>query len=67
VLVRVELLDGRHWTTIARPSQPWIEIAAAQTWLAVSGTYTVEGIRHILLGADHMLFVLGLLLIVKDR
>jgi hypothetical protein len=67
VLVRVELLDGRHWTTIARPSRPWIEIAAAQTWLAVAGTYIVEGIRHILLGADHMLFVLGLLLIVKDR
>jgi hypothetical protein len=67
VLVRVELLDGRHWTTIARASQPWIEIAAAQTWLAVAGTYIVQGIRHILLGADHMLFVLGLLLIVKDR
>jgi hydrogenase/urease accessory protein HupE len=27
----------------------------------------VQGIRHILFGADHMLFVLGLLLIVKDR
>ena len=31
------------------------------------GTYIVEGIRHILFGADHLLFVLGLLLIVKDR
>jgi len=67
VLVRVELLDGRHSTTIARPSRPWIEIAAARTWLAVALTYVVEGIRHILLGADHLLFVLGLLLIVKDR
>ena len=27
----------------------------------------MQGIRHILFGADHMLFVLGLLLIVKDR
>jgi hydrogenase/urease accessory protein HupE len=67
VLVRVELLDGRHWTTIARPSRPWVEIAAAQTWLAVAGAYIVEGIRHILLGVDHLLFVLGLLLMVKDR
>ena len=33
----------------------------------MSGTYIVQGIRHILFGADHMLFVLGLLLIVKDR
>src|SRR5215510_4014573 len=67
VLVRVEMLDGRTWTTIARPSQPWVEIAASQTWLEVVGNYIVEGIRHILFGADHMLFVLGLLLIVKDR
>jgi hydrogenase/urease accessory protein HupE len=67
VLVRVDLLDGRKWTMIARPSQPWVEIGASQTWLEVAGTYIMEGIRHILFGADHMLFVLGLLLIVKDR
>jgi hydrogenase/urease accessory protein HupE len=67
VLVRVEMLDGRTWTTIARPSQPWVEIAASQTWLEVAGTYVLQGVRHILFGADHMLFVLGLLLIVTDR
>ena len=67
VLVRVELLDGRKWTNIVRPQQPWIEIAAAQSGWEVAGTYIVEGIRHILFGADHLLFVLGLLLIVKDR
>jgi hydrogenase/urease accessory protein HupE len=67
VLVRVELLDGRSWTTIVHPSQPWIEITAAQTRLEVMGTFIVQGIRHILFGADHMLFVLGLLLIVKNR
>ena len=67
VLVRVEMLDGRKWTTIARPSQPWVEIAASQTWAEVAATYIVQGIRHILFGADHMLFVLGLLLIVRNR
>ena len=67
VLVRVEMLDGRKWTTIARPSQPWTQVAATQTRLAVAGTYMVQGIRHILFGADHLLFVLGLLLIVADR
>ena len=66
VLVRVEMLDGTKWTTIARPSQPWVQIAASQTWYEAAATYIVEGIRHILFGADHMLFVLGLLLIVKD-
>ena len=67
VLVRIEMLDGRKWTAVARPSQPWVQIAASQTRLEVVGTYVVEGIRHILFGADHMLFVLGLLLIVRDR
>ncbi len=67
VLVRVEMLDGRSWTTIVHPSQPWVEITAAQTRLQVMETFVIQGIRHILFGADHMLFVLGLLLIVKDR
>ena len=67
VLVRVEMLDGRKWTTIVHPSQPWVEIAATQSWFGVAATYIVQGIRHILFGADHLLFVLGLLLIVQDR
>ncbi len=67
VLVRVEMLDGRNWTTIVHPSQPWVELAADQSTLGLMDTYIVQGIRHILFGADHMLFVLGLLLIVKDR
>jgi hypothetical protein len=66
-LVRVALLDGRTLQMIARPSQPWVEIPAAQSRLQVMGTYIVEGTRHILYGADHLLFVLGLLLIVKGR
>ncbi len=67
VLVRVQMLDGRSWTTIVRPSRPWIEIAADQTRARLLGTYVVHGIRHILFGPDHLLFVFGLLLIVKDR
>ncbi|HSP96296.1 MAG TPA: HupE/UreJ family protein [Candidatus Dormibacteraeota bacterium] len=67
VLVRVELLDGRTWTTIVHPSRPWTAIAASQGAWEVVGTYVVQGIRHILFGADHLLFVLGLLLIVADR
>jgi hypothetical protein len=66
VLVRVELLDGRTVQSIVRPSQPWVEIAASQTRWELMGTYVVEGLRHILFGADHLLFVLGLLLIVGN-
>jgi hypothetical protein len=67
VIVRVEMLDGRKSTMIVHPSQPWVQVAASQTRLTVVGSFIVEGIRHILFGADHMLFVLGLLLIVKSR
>ncbi len=67
VLVRVEMKDGRTWSTIVRPPQPWLEIAAAPSRWQVVESYAVEGIRHILFGADHLLFVLGLLLIVQDR
>jgi len=67
VVVRVEMADGRKWTTIVRPSQPWVEIAASQEWTDLTAAYVAHGIRHICFGVDHLLFVLGLLLIVKDR
>jgi len=65
VLVRVQNSDGTHWTSLIHPSQPWFEITAPRGRLAVAATFVVQGIRHISLGADHLLFVLGLLLIVK--
>ncbi|HXX82432.1 MAG TPA: HupE/UreJ family protein, partial [Casimicrobiaceae bacterium] len=66
VLVRVEMLDGRKWMLVARPQQPWIEIAEARGTVATAGTFLTQGIEHILLGVDHLLFVLGLLLIVRS-
>jgi hydrogenase/urease accessory protein HupE len=66
VLVRVQLLDGTHWTTLVRPSQPWVELTVAQGPLAVAGAYLRHGIEHILFGFDHLLFVLGLILIVPN-
>jgi hypothetical protein len=65
VLIRVEMLDGRNWTTIARPSQPWVEIAAAQSQRQVAGTYLRLGVEHIWGGIDHLLFILALLILVK--
>jgi len=61
------MLDGTHTTTMVKPSQPWVDITASQGPLAVAGTYLRQGIEHILQGVDHLLFILGLLLIVSDR
>jgi hydrogenase/urease accessory protein HupE len=67
VLVRVQMLGGMHSTTLVRPSQPWIDIATSQGPLTVAGAYLSHGIEHILLGIDHLLFVLGLILIVRSK
>jgi len=67
VLVRVALLDGTQATTLVRPSRPWVEVAGSSGPLAVLGAYLVHGLEHILLGFDHLLFVLALILIVPSR
>lgn len=67
VLAHVRLLDGRDYTQLVRPPQPWVEVAARPSRATIAGGYLVHGIQHILFGVDHLLFVLGLLLIVKGR
>jgi hydrogenase/urease accessory protein HupE len=67
VLTRAQTLDGAHATTLVHPSRPWVEIASSQGVLAVAGAYLTHGIEHILFGTDHLLFVLGLMLMVRDR
>jgi hydrogenase/urease accessory protein HupE len=67
VLVRTQLLDGSQSTTLVRPSQPWIEIVAPEGAVAITGTYVAHGVEHILFGFDHLLFVLALILIIRDR
>jgi len=66
VLVRVKLQDGTVTTTLVRPSQPWIEIQAQQGAFQVAWLFVVEGIKHILFGFDHLLFVAALMLVVRS-
>jgi len=58
----------RCWPEVT-PTARWtpLDSPATRGPLAVAGGYLTSGIRHILLGVDHLLFVLGLLLIVRDR
>ena len=66
VLVRTETSNGVT-TTLVRPTTPYVVIAAEESWLSVTRVYVVHGIEHILGGYDHLLFVLALVLIVKNR
>ena len=65
-IVRYEPLEGAPKTLRVRPEDPFATIPAAQVWTDVAGTYFVLGIEHILLGFDHLMFVLALLLLVRD-
>jgi hydrogenase/urease accessory protein HupE len=62
-LLRVEFADGRSWDQRLTPAAPAGTVPAAKTSTGVAGTYFSLGVEHILLGYDHLLFVLGLILV----
>lgn len=66
VLVRVSWLDGRQVTEIVRPARPWVELSDRQTAWQVAKTYATLGVEHILMGIDHLLFIIGLMIIVRS-
>lgn len=66
VVARVELADGRSISAVLREGDRELVIPAAEVAGAVTSTYLRLGVRHILSGFDHLLFVLGLLLIVGN-
>ena len=65
VLVRVVELNGSRHSLRLTPSTPRLRLAETAGVLAVAKSYSGLGIEHILLGADHLLFVLALLLLVR--
>jgi hydrogenase/urease accessory protein HupE len=67
VLVRVRHADSRLESHLLRPASPSVTLGAVTTTADRAVGYVQLGVQHILLGADHLLFVLGLLLIVSDR
>lgn len=64
VMVMLELADGRVLQTSLSESEPSYVVPDKASRLAVFKQYLVIGAEHILSGLDHLLFVLGLLLLV---
>ena len=64
VLARVEYSSGRTQTVRLTPSQPEFKVMGTAGPAAVVRTYFKLGVEHILLGFDHLLFVLALLFLV---
>jgi len=66
-LLRLELADGRHLLAVLRGDAPVFVVPEREQPLQVAGDYLGLGFRHILSGLDHLLFVLGLVLLVRSR
>ncbi|UCF34634.1 MAG: HupE/UreJ family protein [Phycisphaerales bacterium] len=67
VLVRIHRLDGSTQVARFMPERPAVVVAGAPKRWQAAGTYLAVGVRHILGGVDHLLFVLGLLFLVQGR
>jgi hydrogenase/urease accessory protein HupE len=65
VLVRYERANDTTQVVRLTPTSPSFELKEAETWSEVAFTYLGLGVEHILLGTDHLLFVLALLMIVQ--
>ena len=66
VLVRVESLAGAIQTERLSPTKTAFVVQATPGAGEVAATYLRLGIEHILFGFDHLLFVLALVILVRD-
>lgn len=67
VIVRFEPLSGAPKMLRVTGATPFVEIPAQQSVGAIAATYFSFGVEHILLGFDHLLFVLCLLMLIDER
>ena len=63
VLVRIGRLDGTTQVVRLSPSAPSFVVESSPSFMGVTKTYLVLGIRHIWKGVDHLLFVTCLIFI----
>jgi hydrogenase/urease accessory protein HupE len=62
---RLEALDGAASTSMLAPNEETWTVPAAMTRGRIAADYLVLGVEHIIGGLDHLLFVLGLLVIAR--
>ncbi|MFT6396359.1 MAG: hydrogenase/urease accessory protein HupE [Bradymonadia bacterium] len=67
VIVRVAFADETEFTSVVRSDEREVTIPAVERAAGTFVTYVRLGFEHILGGADHLAFVLALMLIVRGR
>lgn len=72
-MLKIRSLGGATQVLMLSPSSPTARIAPSfdpESWsgrIDIAGSYVALGVEHILIGVDHLLFVLGLIWIARDR
>ena len=66
VLVRIAYLSGITQSARLTPDEPTLIVVAAPTAFDTARTYFFLGVEHILTGFDHLLFVLALMLLIRN-
>lgn len=64
VLLRITLKDGRKIRHVLKAETPSFRIDADSSRIGVMKDYAALGVKHILTGWDHLLFVLALVLLI---
>jgi hypothetical protein len=60
------LAGGSSASSLVTPAHPsWSLPSARVSWTAVARQYVAFGVEHILTGGDHLLFLLGLVLVLR--
>ncbi|MEZ5945358.1 MAG: HupE/UreJ family protein [Hyphomonas sp.] len=65
VFVRLNRLNGEQSGVVLRPGSSVLDLTVPSG--APTATYFIIGVEHILFGWDHLLFVLGMVLLVRPK
>jgi hydrogenase/urease accessory protein HupE len=70
IAVNIDWLTTEDWFRVTTSNPPLLDLPGRQRglgWLEAAGDFLILGVEHIWGGPDHVLFVLGLLLLVRTR
>ncbi len=67
VVLRIMFLDGQRIQTILTQQKPVFQVPSTQRTSQVMKNYMVLGLKHLFSGFDHMLFITGLLFLIRKK
>ena len=64
-IARIVFADGREVRSVLSAARPSLRVPERESALAVAAAYARLGIAHLVTGLDHLLFVIGLLALLR--